>query len=34
MIKNVALAGRGSYYFADDNENLKVKVIEALGKAC
>jgi hypothetical protein len=34
LIKESASAGRGSYYFANEDENLKSKVIAALGKSC
>lgn len=33
LVKNVAKAGRGSYSFVEENENLKAKVIKALQKA-
>jgi hypothetical protein len=32
-VKEVARAGRGSYCFVEENENLKAKVISALKKA-
>jgi hypothetical protein len=33
LVKEVARAGRGSYCFVEENENLKSKVISALKKA-
>lgn len=34
LIMKTAQAGRGSYYFAYENDSLKAKFISALGKAC
>jgi hypothetical protein len=33
LVKEVAIAGRGSYSFVSDKDNLNVKVIDALKKA-
>jgi hypothetical protein len=33
LVREVARSGRGSYYFVEENENLKAKVIGALKKA-
>jgi len=33
LVKELARAGRGSYSFIEEDDNLKVKVIKALKKA-
>jgi hypothetical protein len=34
LVKNVAIAGRGTFSFVYEKDNLKIKVVSALNKAC